>query len=131
MAETAVEEQVQQQTEPAQDDSKAQVKSVEFPQAPDDSSAGPGSSLDILLDMEVPVSVVIGKMNIPVQRFLQLGPGSVLKLEKPIESPADLYLKDTKFAVGSIVVVDERFAVRIKEILGSAAAASAPQANKK
>lgn len=132
MAETAqaVEEQVdQQQTQSAQDESKTQAKSVEFPQAPQNKTASPGSSIDLLLDMDVLVSVVIGKIEIPIQKFLQLGTGSVLKLEKPIEAPVDLYLKDTKFATGNIVVVDDMFAVRIKEVLG--AAASQAQPNKK
>jgi flagellar motor switch/type III secretory pathway protein FliN len=40
-----------------------------------------------------------------------------LKLDKPIEAPADLYLKDIRFATGNIVVVEDRFAVRIKEVL--------------
>ncbi|GAH73993.1 unnamed protein product, partial [marine sediment metagenome] len=38
--------------------------------------------------------------------------------DKPIDAPADLYLKDTKFATGNVVVVDGRFAVKIKEIIG-------------
>lgn len=133
MAETAqaVEEKVDdQQTQSAQDDSKSQAKSVEFSQAPQDKATGSGSSIDILLDMEVPVSVVIGEIEIPLQKFLQLGPGSVLKLEKPIEAPADLYLKDIRFATGSIVVVEDKFAVRIKEVLGAVAAPASP-ANKK
>lgn len=126
MADTAqaVEEQTQQQAEPQQDD-RTQVKSVEFPQTPEDSFSGAGSSIDILLDMEVPVSVVLGQVSIPVQRFLQLGPGSVLNLEKPIEAPAELYLKDSKFALGSIVVVDDKFAIRITEVIGASAPASA------
>jgi len=133
MAETAqaVEEKVdEQQTQSAQDDSKAQAKSVEFSQAPQGKATGSGSSIDILLDMEVPVTVVIGEIEIPLQRFLQLGPGSVLKLEKPIEAPVDLYLKDARFATGSIVVVEDNFAVRIKEVIG-AVATPAPPANKK
>jgi flagellar motor switch protein FliN/FliY len=129
MAEAAVAENVEQQTQAPQDDSRTQAKAVDFAQATESKVAGPGSSIDILLDMEVPVSVVLGKVNIPIQRFLQLGPGSVLKLEKPIEEPADLYLKDTKFAVGTIVVVEDQFAIRIKEVLG--AAASSSQAAKK
>jgi len=43
----------------------------------------------------------------------------VLKLEKPIEAPVDLYLKDSKFAEAEVVVVDNRFAVRIKTITGA------------
>jgi flagellar motor switch protein FliN/FliY len=129
MAETtqAVEEKVEQQSQqgqPVQPDGKAQAKSVEYSQAPESKTAGAGTSIDILLDMEVPVTVVIGQIEIPIQKFLQLGNGSVLKLDKSIESPADLYLKDTKFATGNIVVVEDKFAVRIKEILGVGTAAA-------
>jgi flagellar motor switch protein FliN/FliY len=68
--------------------------------------------------MDVPVTVVLGTTQIPVRRLLQLGPGSVLKLEKSIEAPADLYLKDARFAEADVVVVDNQFAIRIKQILG-------------
>ena len=70
------------------------------------------------MDMSILITVAIGQTQIPVRRLLQLRPGSVLKLDKPIDTPADLYLKNTKFATGSVVVVDGQFAVRIKEILG-------------
>jgi flagellar motor switch protein FliN len=121
MAEAAVAENVEQQNQTPQDDAKTQVQSVDFPQAVEGKVTGPGSSIDILLDMEVPVSVVLGKIEIPIQKFLQLGTGSVLKLNKSIEEPAELYLKDTKFAVGNIVVVDDQFAIRIKEVIGAVA----------
>ena len=67
--------------------------------------------------MEVPVTVAIGQTEVPIRQLLQLGPGSVLKLGKPVDEPVDLYLRDTKFAAGSVVVVDGRFAVKIKQIL--------------
>ena len=115
----AVEEKTEQNE--AADDSKTQAQSVEFAEADETENADAGASIDILLDLNVPVTVAIGRKEVPVQRLLQLSPGSVLKLDKPITAPADLYLKDTRFATGSIVVVDDRFAVRIKEILGPAA----------
>jgi len=124
MAETteAVEEKAQekqeQQNDTAQADSKTQVQSVEFSEATGTEAAGAGGSIDILLDMNIPVTVAIGKKEMPIRRLLQLGPNSVLKLDKPIDAPADLYLKDTKFATGNVVVVDGRFAVKIKEIIG-------------
>jgi flagellar motor switch protein FliN/FliY len=117
--EEKVEEEQAQQNQPDQEDTKTQAQSVEFSEAPDDKTTGPGTSIDILLDMDVPVAVTIGQTEIPIQRLLQLGPGSVLKLNKPIDAPADLYLKDTRFATGDIVVVENKFAVRIKEILGT------------
>jgi len=124
MAKTAeaVEEKAQekqeQQNDAAQADSKTQVQSVEFSEATGAEAAGARGSIDILLDMNIPVTVAIGKKEVPVRRLLQLGPNSVLKLDKPIDAPADLYLKDTKFATGNVVVVDGRFAVKIKEIIG-------------
>ena len=94
-----------------------QAQSVEFSEAGETTVDGKGTSIDILLDMEVPITVVIGRTEIPIQRLLQLGPGSVLKLNKPIDMPADLYLRDPHFATGSIVVLEDQFAVKIKEIL--------------
>lgn len=109
----------------AKADSKKQVQTAEFSEAAETETPGHGTSIDILLDMSVPITVAIGKTEVLIQRLLQLGPGSVLKLDKPIEAPADLYLKDTRFATGSIVVVDGKFAIKIKEILGAGAAVAA------
>jgi len=102
-------------------EARAQVREVQFAEAPPDAGTAPAGQLDILLEMSVPLSVVLGQTQIPVRRLLQLGPGSVLKLEKPIEAPADLYLRDSKFAEVDVVVVDDRFAVRIRKILGAGA----------
>ena len=116
-ADKAVKEKQDQQNGIPQTDSKKQVQSVEFAEAVENDSVGSGGSIDILLDMDVPVTVAIGQTEIPVRRLLRLGPGSVLKLGKPIDEPVDLYLRDSKFATGSVVVVDDRFAVKIKQIL--------------
>ena len=127
MAETtqAVEEKTDQQNQADQEDSKAQAQSVEFSEAAENETTGPGTSIDFLLDINVPVTVAIGRIEIPIQQLLQLSPGSVLKLDKPIEEPADLFLRDIRFATGNIVVVEDRFAVRIKEVLNTDAVASA------
>ena len=126
MTETA--QAVQEQTETAQEqdgtvqtESKTQVQSVEFSEAGDGETGSAAGSIDILLDVNITVTVAIGQTEMPVRRLLQLGPGSVLKLDKPVDAPADLYLSGAKFATGSIVVVDDQFAVRIKEILGPTA----------
>ena len=99
-------------------DSKTKAQAADFPEAVVTAATGAGGSIDILLDMSIPVTVTIGTTQIPIRRLLHLGPGSVVKLDKPIDSPMDLYLKDTKFATGSVVIVDGRFAVKIKQILG-------------
>lgn len=114
----AVAEKMDQQEEKPPNDTKMQAQSVEFSEAAETEVTGAGSSIDILLDMNVPITVTIGQTEIPVQRLLRLGPGSVLKLDKSTDEPVDLYLRDTKFATGSVVVVDGRFAVKITQILG-------------
>lgn len=122
---TAEKEQKEQapQDQAAQADSKGQVtaQQVELTEAASDQGGGGKSSgkLDIVLDMYVPITVTIGQTQIPVRRLLQLGPGSVLKLDKPVDMPADLFLKNTRFGIGDVVVVDGKFAVRIKQIIGT------------
>ena len=97
---------------------KTVARAAEFPEASESQVTGTGGQFDILLDMDVPITVVLGASQIPVRRLLQLGPGAVLKLDKPVGTPAELYLKDSKFADADVVVVDDRFAVRIKKITG-------------
>jgi len=112
---------VEEQVAPGQGsaaESKTKAQAAEFTEAADSPTTGASSSIDILLDMSVPVTVTIGSTQVPIRRLLHLGPGSVIKLDRSVDSPMDLYLKDTKFATGSIVVVDGHFAVKIKQILG-------------
>jgi flagellar motor switch protein FliN/FliY len=112
-------------------EAKTSVSSVEFPQAPAGAGKDTGSkgSLDVLLDVNVPMNVVIGGAEVPVRRLLQLGPGSVITLDKSVDDPVELYLKGSKFATADIVVVEDKFAVRIKEILS--VNNSAPKEDKK
>jgi flagellar motor switch protein FliN/FliY len=115
----------QDQTQtPGQADGRTMVQSAEFPEAPQDAMGTSTGQLDILLDMDIPITVVLGSTQIPVRRLLQLAPGSVLQLEKPIETPVDLYLKDSKFAEAEVVVVNDCFAVRVRQIVGAASAAA-------
>lgn len=106
------------ETETAQAEAKTEAQTVEFSEANPMGDTGAGGSIDLLLDVNIAVTVAIGQTEIPVRRLLQLGPGSLLELDKSIDEPADLYLRDMRFATGSIVVVDGRFAVKIKRILG-------------
>jgi flagellar motor switch protein FliN/FliY len=118
MAETTEAVEEKQESATAQEDSKTQAQSAEFSEVNATGDTGAGGSIDLLLDVNIAVTVAIGQTEIPVRRLLRLGPGSVLELDKSIGEPADLYLRDTRFATGSVVVVDGRFAVKIQQILG-------------
>ena len=96
---------------------ETEVQNAEMTETAEGGAAGQ-ASLDVLLEINMPVTINIGTVEVPFKRLLQLGPGAVLQLDKPISQPADLYVQDIKFATGDIVVVDGCFAVRIREVLG-------------
>lgn len=104
-------------SEEVQGQTGTEVQDVELPEAQDAPNAG-GGGVDLLLDINMPVTVSLGQAQVPVKRLLQLGPGSVLQLDKNIDQPVELYVQEVKYASGEIVVVDGCFAIRIKEIFG-------------
>jgi flagellar motor switch protein FliN/FliY len=117
MATEQVVEESAQQEDASSQSAKTNAQSVALSEAPESQETSASGNIDILLDMTVPVTVRIGQTSISVRQLLQLKPGSVLKLDESIDTPAAIYLKDAKFAVGDVVVVDEKFAVRVKQIL--------------
>ncbi len=107
-----------EETQSQQEQTATEVQSVEFTEAEETGVTAGEENLDILLDISMPLTVNLGKTIMPFRKLLQLGPGSVVQLDKPIGQPADLFIQDIKFATGDIVVVDDCFAVRIRDILG-------------
>jgi len=105
-------------TDTKQENAKTKANPVELSEAEQNQTSKGSGSIDLLLGMNVPVTVAIGQKQIPVQKLLQLGPGSVLELDKSINEPVELYLRGSKFATGEIVIVQERFAVKIKNVIG-------------
>jgi len=75
------------------------------------------SNIDFLLDVPLGVSVELGRTKIAVRDMLQLGPGSVLELDKMIGEPLDILVNDKLIARGEVVVFDENFGIRITDII--------------
>jgi flagellar motor switch protein FliN/FliY len=82
--------------------------------APSDSPSRP---IDLLKNIEVQASVELGRVDMPIGEVLKLIPGSVVHLEKIVGEPVDLKIKDTLIARGEVVVVDDKFGLRIIEIV--------------
>lgn len=122
MAETEQVEAEQTQTQETQaqeeETNVTNVQNAEFTEAQETDVASSEENLDILLDISMPLTINLGKTVMPFRKLLQLGPGSVIQLDKAIGQPAELFIQDIKFATVDVVVVDDCFAVRIKEILG-------------
>lgn len=89
---------------------------AEFAEVPAGTPSQSITGLDQLLDVKVTVTAELGRVQIPIGQVVQLGIGSVLELQRPVSDPVDLYVQGVLLARGEVVVVDDRFAIRIKEI---------------
>lgn len=72
--------------------------------------------LDRLLDVTVAVTAELGRVTLPISAVLNLNVNSILELNRSVGEPVDLLVQGVLLARGEVVVVDDRFAVRIKEI---------------
>ena len=78
---------------------------------------GNGHSMDLLKDVEMDVSVELGKIELPLGKVLQLSKGSVIELEKLAGEPVDILVNGHRIAHGEVVVIDEHFGVRISNLI--------------
>lgn len=124
-AEDAKEEDEEAETTPAdsavaKDQSTADVKTVRFAQFAPSPKGGALGNLDLLLDVKMPLAVELGRTRMLIRDILELGPGSVIELDKAAGEPVDLLVNGKLIARGEVVVIDESFGLRITEIAGSA-----------
>ena len=106
------------QEQQAAQEKTTEAQNVEMTEAVDSGVDSGEGNLDLLLDITMSVNVTLGKTMVPIRRLLQLGPGSVLQMDKLVDEPAELYVQGNKFATGNVVIVDGHFAIRINEVLG-------------
>jgi flagellar motor switch protein FliN len=78
---------------------------------------GNGRSMDMLKDVEMDVSVELGRIELPLGKVLQLSKGSVIELEKLAGEPVDILVNGQCIAHGEVVVIDEHFGVRISNLI--------------
>jgi len=75
------------------------------------------SNLDLLLDVNLQVSVELGRAGLKFREVLNLAPGSVVELDRTTSEPVDILVNGSLLATGEVVVVDDHFAVRITKLL--------------
>jgi len=88
--------------------------------APASAAAAP-SNLDFLLDVPVKLSAELGSCKMTMQELLDLDLGTVVQLDKPANANVDVYVNQKLVARGEVVVAEENFGIRIKEIVAKAA----------
>jgi len=77
-------------------------------------------NLEVILDVPVTVSLEVGRRKMPIRDLLQLNQGSVVELETQTGDPFDVYVNGTLIAHGEVVVVNERFGVRLTDVISPA-----------
>ncbi len=93
---------------------------MSFGQLGPGTSAGESKNLDLLLDVEIPISVEVGRTEMPLEDVLKLVPGSVIALDKKSEEPVDLRVNGKLVARGEVVLVDDSYGLRITQIIDAA-----------
>jgi len=79
--------------------------------------AGGNPDLDVILDIPVSISMEVGSTEIAIRNLLQLSQGSVIELDRMAGEPLDIKVNGTLIAHGEVVVVNERFGIRLTDVV--------------
>ena len=103
-----VKEQAIEELEPGKDGQEEQEKQEELEGS---------NQLDFILDIPLELSVELGRTKMLVNNLLQLGQGSIVELNKLAGEPLEVYINRKLIARGEVVVVNEKFGVRLTDII--------------
>lgn len=98
----------------------SQVAPAAFAPLPSNDTDGNVRGIDMLMDISLQISVELGRTRMKIGEILSLRSGSVLELDKLAGEPADILVNGTLIARGEVVVVDEKFGVRVLEVVSQA-----------
>jgi len=89
-----------------------------FAQLTTESGNGPAANdIDLILDIPVQLTVELGRTKIPIRHILQLAQGSVVELDGLSGEPMDVLVNGCLIAQGEVVVVNDRFGIRLTDIV--------------
>ena len=96
----------------------SEVAPADFQDLKDESSTiGDDVNIDVILDIPVIVSMEIGRTHINIRNLLQLNQGSVVELDRLAGEPLDVLVNGTLIAHGEVVVVNEKFGIRLTDVI--------------
>lgn len=97
------------------------VKQVETKPFVDSGNKTPGDvKLDVILDIPVTIAMEIGRTRLSIRNLLQLNQGSVVELDRLAGEPMDVLVNGTLIAHGEVVVVNEKFGIRLTDVISPA-----------
>ena len=102
-----------------------QISQPELQQLQEDSRGGnqltiQDASLDVILDIPVTISMEVGKTKISIRNLLKLNQGSVVELDRLAGEPLDVLVNGTLIAHGEVVVVNEKYGIRLTDVISAA-----------
>lgn len=90
------------------------------PEAAPDAGANRELNLDVVLDIPVTLSMEVGRSRVSIRNLLQLSQGSVVELERSTGEPLDVFVNGTLIAHGEVVVVNDKFGIRLTDVISPA-----------
>lgn len=96
---------------------RAAIRPAQFTELASMPAAGGRQSIELLLGVNLQVTVEIGRARLPIREVLSLTPGSIVELDKLAGEKVDVLVNGHQIATGEVVVVDENFGVRITEVV--------------
>lgn len=112
----AVVEQEEERVEELTIDTGFEKPSTAFDRGPAPMHQFEGTNIDLLLDVELPITVRIGSTEMKLIDIMRLGLGSIIELEKMVDDPVEILANDKLVARGEVVVCDGNYAVKITEV---------------
>ena len=97
------------------------ARAAEFDQVQDEGSpAARDVNLEVILDVAVTLSMEVGRTRVPIRSLLKLNQGSVVELDRAAGEPLDVFVNGTLIAHGEVVVVNEKFGIRLTDVVSPA-----------
>ena len=94
-----------------------QASPVAFTNFAAQAAQGAGNDINMILDIPVQLTVELGRTRIPIKHILQLAQGSVVELDALAGEPMDVLVNGYLIAQGEVVVVNEKFGIRVTDII--------------
>ena len=91
-----------------------------FSQLASEPTAKKVENINLILDIPVSIKAILGKSELSVRELIDINPGTVLELDKMAGEPVDLVVNDRLVARGEIIVIDEKFGVKVMDVLSKA-----------
>ncbi len=97
------------------------ARAAEFDQVQDEGApAARDVNLEVILDVAVTLSMEVGRTRVPIRSLLKLNQGSVVELDRAAGEALDVFVNGTLIAHGEVVVVNEKFGIRLTDVVSPA-----------